>query len=71
MLKLSFDLSFPDLYDRDGLSRVDAAFLAFMGSADASLAQRVQAARDASQALDARTESALILEICPHLERFV
>ncbi|OFZ96494.1 MAG: pyridine nucleotide-disulfide oxidoreductase [Betaproteobacteria bacterium RIFCSPLOWO2_02_FULL_62_17] len=71
MLKLSFGLSFPDLYDRDGLSRVDAAFLAFMGTADAALARRVHAARDASQALDAKAESALILEICPHLERFL
>ncbi len=71
MLKLSFGLSFPELYDRDGLLRVDAAFLAFMGTADAALAGRLEAARTATQTLDAKTESALILEICPHLERFL
>ena len=69
MLKLSFGLSFPDLYDNDGLARVDAAFLAFLGAADASLARRLQAARSAAP--DAKAESALILEICPLLERFL
>ena len=71
MLKLSFGISFSELYERTGLSRVDAAFLGFLGTADSPLAARLQAARSATQALDAKTESALILEICPHLERFL
>jgi len=28
-MPLAFDLSFADLYDREGLQRVDAAFLGF------------------------------------------
>jgi hypothetical protein len=45
MLRLRFNLSFEDLYARDGLARVDAAFLKFLGEADAGLRDRLQACR--------------------------
>ncbi len=71
MLKLSFGLSFADLYAVDGLSRVDAAFLKFLATADPSLAKQLQATRENAGALESKTESALILELCQPLERFL
>ena len=71
MLKLSFGLTFPDLYDREGLARLDAAFLVFLATADDKLQQRLLDARAHSESLDAKTESGLILDIAPHLERFI
>ncbi|MFM9972499.1 MAG: hypothetical protein ACKVQK_29300, partial [Burkholderiales bacterium] len=71
MLKLSFGLGFADLYDRDGLARVDGVFLAFLEHADAALKARLLDARGKPESLDNKAESALILEIAPHLERFV
>jgi NADPH-dependent glutamate synthase beta subunit-like oxidoreductase/NAD(P)H-flavin reductase len=75
MLKLGFGLSFADLYRRDGLARLDAAFLARLGETDASCAgslqSRLAAARENPSALDSKSESALILEIAPHLDDFL
>jgi len=71
MLKLAFGLSFAELYRRDGLARLDAAFLGRLGDADASLRTRLSAARQNPSSLDAKSESALILEIAPHLDDFL
>ena len=71
MLKLAFGLSFAELYQRNGLARLDAAFLDSLDSADAGLKARLLAARAGPGKLDARTESALILELAPHLELFI
>jgi len=46
MLKLAFGLSFAELYRRDGLARLDAAFLARLDEADAALGSRLAAARE-------------------------
>jgi NADPH-dependent glutamate synthase beta subunit-like oxidoreductase/NAD(P)H-flavin reductase len=71
MLKLAFGLSFADLYRRDGLARLDAAFLGRLGEANAALGSRLAAARENPQGLDNKSESALILEIAPHLDDFL
>src|SRR5258706_15967878 len=75
MLKLAFGLSFAELYHRDGLARLDAAFLGHLGEVDASCAgslqSRLAAARGNPSALDSKSESALILEIAPHLDDFL
>ncbi|HWA13388.1 MAG TPA: FAD-dependent oxidoreductase [Burkholderiales bacterium] len=65
-----FALEFPDLYARAGLARVDAAFLDFLGQADAGLRARLEAARSQPASLDAKAESALLIEVAPHLEDF-
>ena len=44
-LSLAHGLAFSDLYCRDGLSRIDAAFLSWLGHADPELASRLSAAR--------------------------
>jgi len=69
MLRLRFDLSFEDLYCRDGLVRLDAAFLQFLAEADAALRDRLVAARGAPPA--AKEESELLIALAPHLEDFI
>jgi NADPH-dependent glutamate synthase beta subunit-like oxidoreductase/NAD(P)H-flavin reductase len=68
-LRLRFDLAFEDLYSRDGLLRVDAAFLHFLAEADTALRDRLAAARTVPP--DARQESELLIALAPHLEDFI
>ncbi|MEO8717175.1 MAG: hypothetical protein ABI423_03030, partial [Burkholderiales bacterium] len=69
MLRLRFDLTFEDLYSRDGLLRLDAAFLGFLGEADAALRARLEAARAAPP--PAKEESDLLIALAPHAEDFI
>jgi hypothetical protein len=69
MLRLRFNLSFDDLYSRDGLARLDAAFLQFLGEADAALRVQLVAARAAPPAT--RQESDLLIALAPHVEDFI
>jgi NADPH-dependent glutamate synthase beta subunit-like oxidoreductase/NAD(P)H-flavin reductase len=68
-LRLGFGLSFEDLYDRDGLLRLDAAFLHFLAEADAGLRQRLEAARVAAP--EGKDESELLIALAPHVEDFL
>jgi len=70
-LNLANGLAFEDLYRREGLLRIDAAFLTALGGEDAELKRRLEAARQAPDSLSAKDESALILTLAPHLEKFV
>jgi len=69
--RLAFGLSFGDLYDRDGLIRVDGTFLGWVGEADAGLRQRLENARAAPDALAAGEESDLLIALSPLLEDFL
>ena len=51
MLNLPFGLSFPNLYARDGLVRVDAAFVETLVRTDGELCRRLVDARDHPDAL--------------------
>ena len=68
-MHLRFGLSFPDLYAREGLLRLDAAFLGFLGELDAALRERLAAARRAPPA--AREESDLLVALASHVEDFI
>ncbi|MCW5751310.1 MAG: FAD-dependent oxidoreductase [Alphaproteobacteria bacterium] len=71
MLTLAHGLNFQDLYCRDGLQKVDAAFLAHLGAADETLRARLEAARaEPGEACD-KEESALLIALAPHLEDFL
>jgi len=80
-LDLAYGLRFEDLYSREGLLRIDAAFLVKLRDTDAGLAQRLADARTAltdptkqdstEPALSVRDEAALLLEIGPHVDTFV
>ncbi len=71
MLELRYGLTFDDLYERDGLVRLDGIFLDDLGAADAELGRSLEAARKDPDALTALEESELILSVAPHLERFL
>lgn len=70
-LTLGFGLDFADLYERQGLLRIDRAFLDHLAAADAGLASRLEAARAAPEALERKAESDLLIAVAPHLEDFV
>ncbi len=69
-LRLGFGLEFADLYRREGLERLDAAFGQRLASAVPELATRYAAARAAPPA-EYREEAALLLEVSPQLDAFV
>jgi NADPH-dependent glutamate synthase beta subunit-like oxidoreductase/NAD(P)H-flavin reductase len=71
MLVLKHGLAFDELYSRDGLLKVDAAFLAHLKEADAALADRLAAARCGADGIDLKTESALLIDLAPHVEDFI
>ncbi len=64
-------VAFADLYRRDGQIAIDTAFLDFLGAADPALRACLVAARADPDTVTAKDESALILEVAPHLERFI
>ncbi|MEZ5786535.1 MAG: FAD-dependent oxidoreductase [Xanthobacteraceae bacterium] len=66
-----FGLTFNDLYERDGLVRLDASFIAFLKTADAALHDRFVAARAKPDALADKDESELVIDLAPHLEDFI
>src|SRR6266436_3521415 len=70
-LALKHGLSFSDLYDRDGLIRLDRAFVAHLAAAERELHDRLMAARAAPDALDRKAESDLLVDLAPHVEDFL
>jgi NADPH-dependent glutamate synthase beta subunit-like oxidoreductase/NAD(P)H-flavin reductase len=64
-------LSFQQLYERDGLLRIDQLFLAHLAKSDAALPAQMLAARNGADALTSKDESTLLLAIAPHLETFI
>ncbi len=70
-LTLGYGLEFADLYGREGLLRVDRAFLDHLAGADAALAARLEGARTAPDSLEPKAESDLLIAVAPHLEDFV
>ncbi len=70
-LQLAHGFTFNDLYQTDGLIRIDGAFMAELVKADASLAARLDAARQNPDALGEKAEADLLLELAPHVDGFV
>jgi NADPH-dependent glutamate synthase beta subunit-like oxidoreductase/NAD(P)H-flavin reductase len=68
-MKLGFGIAFGDLYERAGLLRLDAAFLDFLGEADAALREKLLAARASPPPV--REESDLLVALAPHVEDFL
>src|SRR5258708_36615812 len=67
-MQLGFGIRFDDLYDREGLMRLDEAFLRFLGDADTVLHGRLLAAR---QNPAIQNESDLLVALAPHVEDFL
>jgi hypothetical protein len=74
-LTLGYGLGFAELYERDGLVRLDRAFVAHLAAGDAALRDRLVAARaDVSKSpgtLDKKGESELLVDLAPHVEDFL
>jgi NADPH-dependent glutamate synthase beta subunit-like oxidoreductase/NAD(P)H-flavin reductase len=70
-LRLAFGLAFGDLYDPAGLARLDGCFGEELAKADAALHARWIAARSDAAALEYKAEAELLIEVAPHLDRFV
>ncbi|HZU91114.1 MAG TPA: FAD-dependent oxidoreductase [Stellaceae bacterium] len=70
-LVLKHGLSFADLYERDGLVRVDRAFVAHLAASDVALHDRLMAARSDPDGLNRQDESNLLVDLAPHLEDFL
>ncbi len=71
MLKLAHGLAFADLYSIEGNRRIDLLFADHLRGADAALADRTVAARADPATLAPRDESALLIDLAPHLEDFL
>ena len=65
-MNLAFGLQFADLYERDGLLRLDRAFLSFL---EPVLQKRILEARSDPPA--GKNESELLVALAPHLEDFI
>src|SRR5207302_845067 len=70
-LALKHGLSFSDLYERDGLIRLDRAFVAHLAATDVGLHDRLMAGRAEPEALDRKAESDLLVDLAPHVEDFL
>ncbi len=75
-LALRFGLTFEDLYRREGLARVDAAFIAHLRETAPELHDRlVTARRDVSESGSAAfghdAESDLLVDLAPAVEDFI
>jgi NADPH-dependent glutamate synthase beta subunit-like oxidoreductase/NAD(P)H-flavin reductase len=68
---LGLGFGFADLATREGLVRLDKAFLDRLGQADPGLSARLLAARAAPSGLDAKAEGELVVALGPALEGFV
>src|SRR5436190_18806508 len=69
LMQLGFGIAFPDLYEREGLIRLDRAFLAYLADADRSLADKLTAARQSPPT--GGKEAELLVALAPHVEDFV
>jgi len=68
---MGFGISFADLYDRDGLIRLDTAFLEFLGESDAMLREQLEATRRTTAEFSGKPQSELLIALAPHLEDFL
>jgi NADPH-dependent glutamate synthase beta subunit-like oxidoreductase/NAD(P)H-flavin reductase len=71
MLRLAHGLAFEDLYRREGLLELDGHFLVFLETAEPALRARLVTARAQPDLLEGKAESQLLLDLAPHLERFL
>lgn len=70
-LSLSFGLSFGDLYDRDGIVKLDSVFLNYLREGAPELCTRLEEARSNPPAPHTKQGSELILELAPYVEDFI
>ncbi len=70
-LSLSFGLTFPQLYETEGLQKLDGIFLGELAKSDPDLRDRLEAARRDPVALAPKQYSELMIAVAPHAEDFI
>src|SRR6516225_9336264 len=70
-LVLKHGLSFADFYDRDGLARLDRAFVADLAATDPALHERLMTARHDPDGLARSAAADLVVDLAPYLEDFL
>src|SRR6476620_9032288 len=70
-LVLAFGLTFQDLYERQGLLKLDGLFLDELRQAAPELSERLLKAREEPPAPHNKTGSELIIELAPYVDDFV
>jgi NADPH-dependent glutamate synthase beta subunit-like oxidoreductase/NAD(P)H-flavin reductase len=70
-LSLAFDLRFEDLYEREGLDRLDRHFIQHLRAESPEACDRFVAARTAPGALPYKDEADLLISVAPALDRFL
>jgi NADPH-dependent glutamate synthase beta subunit-like oxidoreductase/NAD(P)H-flavin reductase len=70
-LSLAHGLSFDDLYQRDGLVRLDRAFVEALKTRELALFNRLMAGRENPGALDEKEHSELLVDLGPFVETFL
>jgi NADPH-dependent glutamate synthase beta subunit-like oxidoreductase/NAD(P)H-flavin reductase len=70
-LQLGLGFAFTDLYEVEGLERLDAAFLRYLEQGSPGLAESLRNARSARGELAAKERSALLIALAPQVERFI
>ena len=71
VLNLRFGFKFEDLYDRDGLMRLDHEFLRWLRAVDHGLADRLVEARAVPDAFSGKVGAELLIALSPHLQDFM
>ena len=70
-LSLAHGLSFDDLYQRDGLVRLDRVFVENLKTRELALFNRLMAGRENPDGLDEKEHSELLVDLGPFVESFV
>lgn len=68
---LAYGLQFEELYTREGVIKIDAAFIAHLAAGDVALHNRLVAARAEPDALSEKDHSQLLVDVAPHVEDFI
>ena len=71
MEHFAFGIDFNDLYSRDGLIKLDAAFIGELRIADMALHNRLMAGRADRSSLNDKEHSQLLIDLAPHVEDFI
>jgi len=71
MTQFAFGINFDDLYQRDGLLKLDLAFVETLKATDIVLFNRFVTARAEVKILSDKEHSQLLIDIAPHVEDFI
>ena len=71
LLSLPHGLKYEDLYEGEGLLRIDTLFLESVRDSDAGLFNRLMAGRANPDAVASKDESQLLIDLAPYLEDFL